>query len=165
MTIVAAAGQSGARRRLPWVLLALSVALNLFFIAGALWIRVHAPPPGGFEARFRQIPAELALDPQQKAAFDLYATHLRGSIGELHAAVEPVMHQIWAEVSKPDADETKIMALFDKVGAARRDFQSDLTQSTLAFLAKLSPEQRAKFVAIVQRRPRGWGHHPGNASR
>ena len=165
MTIVQAAGQSAARRRLPWVLLALSVALNLFFIAGALWIRMHGPPPGGFEARFRQMPAELALDPQQKAAFDLYAKHLRGRIGELHAAVEPMMRQIWAEIAKPDAEETKVIALFDKVGAERREFQRDLTNSTLAFLAKLSPEQRTKFVEIVQRRPRGWGHPPGNASR
>jgi uncharacterized membrane protein len=159
-------GQGAPRRRLPWILLALSVALNLFFIGGAVWIRMHPPPPGGFEARFRQMPAELALDPQQKAAFDRYARHLRGRIGELHAAIEPVMGQIWTEIAKPEADEASVAALFDKIGAERRSFQSDLTQSTLAFLATLSPDQRAKFVAIMERPPRGWGHRrPPGASR
>jgi Spy/CpxP family protein refolding chaperone len=153
-------GQTPVRRRLPWILLALSLALNLFFIGGALWIRMHLPPPGGIEARFHRMPAELGLDPQQKTAFEGYARQVRNRIGELHGATNPVMTRIWAEMARPDADEGKLTKLFDQVGADRHAFQRDLMRSTLAFLATLSPEQRAKFVAIMQRRPKGWGHRP-----
>jgi Spy/CpxP family protein refolding chaperone len=135
--------------------LALSVVLNLCFVGGALWTYFHAAPPPNFEARMRQMPAELALDPQQKEAFERYAGGVRARIQQMHEAVEPLLGDAWSEIAKPDADAAKIMALFSQAGEKRRGFQRDLTTETLSFLATLSPEQRVKFVEIARRRP----HH------
>jgi Spy/CpxP family protein refolding chaperone len=144
----------GSRQHLFWVILVLSLALNLCFIAGALWIRVQGPPlPTSPEERLQQIEPQLALDTQQKSAFDQYAQTVHSRIQSMHEAIEPLVGKAWSELAKSDADDAKIMQLFDQAGEQRRAFRRELGTATFAFLAKLSPEQRAKFVELARQRP------------
>ena len=154
MTAASVALRRGSRQHLFWVVLILSLALNLCFIAGALWIRVQGPPsPMTPEERLQQIEPQLALDAQQKAAFDQYAQTVRSRMESMREAIEPVVGKAWSELAKPDADEAKIMQLFDQAGEQRRAFRRELGTATFAFLAKLTPEQRAKFVDLARQRP------------
>ena len=145
------------RRHLLITLVAISVALNLFFIAGALWSRLQ-PPSGRAapEERYDQMAAELKLDAQQRTAFDRYVASMRGRVDEMRQQVDPLIGSAWDEVAKPQADEAKVMGLFDQATEKRRAFQRDLTTQTLAFLAVLSPEQRSKFVAMARERRAPW---------
>jgi Spy/CpxP family protein refolding chaperone len=144
------------------VALILSLALNLCFIAGALWIRVQGPPlPMSPEQRLQQIEPQLALDSQQKAAFDEYARTVRSRMQSMHEAIEPLVANAWSELAKPDADQTKIMQLFDQAGEQRRAFRPELVTATFTFLAKLTPEQRAKFVELARQRPWAKRHQDG----
>ena len=162
MTAVSIAMRPGSRRHLFWVILVLSLALNLCFIAGALWIRVQGPPlPMSPEQRLHQIEPQLALNPQQKAAFDEYARTVRSGMQSMREAVEPVVADAWSELAKPDADAAKVMLLFDQAGDQRRGFRRELGTATFAFLAKLSPEQRAKFVELARQRPWAKRHQDG----
>jgi Spy/CpxP family protein refolding chaperone len=152
----------GARQPLLWAALALSLALNLCFIGGALWIRFQGPPvPTGPEQRLQQIGPQLDLDPQQKLAFDHYGQALGAQMRSMHGAIEPIIGNAWAELAKPDADEAKIMQLFAQAGDQRRIFRRELVTSTLSFLATLSPEQRARFVELARQRPWGKRHQDG----
>jgi Spy/CpxP family protein refolding chaperone len=154
VTAASVALRPGSRRHLFWVALILSLALNLCFIAGALWIRVQGPPlPMSPEERLQQIEPQLALDSQQKAAFDQYARTVRSRMQSMHEAIEPSVGKAWSELAKPDADEAKIMQLFDQAGEQRRAFRRELGTATFAFLTKLTPEQRAKFVELARQRP------------
>ena len=155
MTSISTAARGAARSNLLRVLLTLSVVLNLCFVGGALWTYFHAPPPLDLEARMRQAPGELALDPRQREAFDRYASAVRAQLRQMHETVEPLLSDAWSEIAKPGADEAKITALFAAAGDKRRGFQRELTTETLSFMATLSPEQRLKFVEIARRRP----HH------
>lgn len=158
MTVASLAARGGVRQHLLSILLALSLALNLFFIAGALWIRVHGPPPPmNQEERLQYVGAQLALDPQQKQAFEQYsqALHLRMQV--MRKAVDPLISKAWSEVAKPDADESRMVELFEQAGQTRRAYMRELAPITLSFLAKLSPEQRAKFVELIHER--AWQHH------
>jgi Spy/CpxP family protein refolding chaperone len=159
------AAARGTRFHLVKALLALSVALNLFFVAGALWIRIHAPPPRiNPGQRLEEMAGELELGPQQKAAFTHYSQTMRERMQAMHEAVRLQVASAWSEVAKPQADEAKVMQLLDQAAETRRHFVHDLTTTTLAFLATLSPEQRAKFVALIHRGPRPWsqpGDHDG----
>jgi Spy/CpxP family protein refolding chaperone len=144
------------------VILVLSLALNLCFIAGALWIRVQGPPlPTSPEQRLQQIEPQLALNPQQKAAFDEYARTVRSRVQSMHEAIEPQVANAWSELAKPDADDAKVMQLFDQAGEQRRAFRRELGTATFSFLTKLSPEQRAKFVELARQRPWARGHQDG----
>jgi uncharacterized membrane protein len=162
VTAVSIALRPGSRRQLFRVILVLSLALNLCFIAGALWIRVQGPPlPLSPEQRLQQIEPQLALNPQQKKAFDEYARTVRSGMQSMREAAEPLVANAWSELAKPDADEAKVMLLFDQAGDQRRSFRRELGTATFAFLAKLSPEQRAKFVELARQRPWAKRHQDG----
>jgi len=150
--VASVAARGGVRPYLLWLILTLSLALNLFFVAGALWIHFNGPPVPNAEERLQRIGAQLGLDPHQKEEFEQYTEALRARMQAMRKAVGPLMHNAWAEVAKPDADEAKVLELFDEAGQTRRGFMRELAPVTLSFLAKLSPDQRAKFVELIQQR-------------
>lgn len=166
MILAQAAARGGARHHLLWVLLALSLALNLCFVAGAVWTRFHAPPPPIAAAeRLRQMADTLGLDAPQRAAFERYSQTMRERLESMRQTVRPLVREAWSEVAKPQANETKVMQLLDQAAQKRRGIVRELTTTTLSFLSILSPEQRAKFVELAHQRPRPWsppGDHPSH---
>ena len=165
MTLVSTAAPGATRHPLLWVALTLSLLLNLCFVAGALWIRIQGPPvPASPAERLQRIGAELALDPQQRQAFDQYSENVRAHMQRMRDTVEPLMTAAWSELAKPDADQATAARLFDEAGQARRSLQRELLTPTLTLLATLSPEQRAKFVELFHQRPRSWGQPPQRGS-
>ena len=158
MTFASAAARGATRHPLLWVALTLSLVLNLCFVAGALWIRIQGPAlPASPAERLQRIGAALALDPQQRQAFERYSETVRTHMQQMRETVEPMMSAAWAELAKPDADQATAARLFDEAGQTRRGLQRELLAPTLAFLATLSPEQRAKFVELFHQRPKAWG--------
>jgi Spy/CpxP family protein refolding chaperone len=165
VTVAATATRGTSRQHLLWVALILSLVLNLCFVAGALWIRIQGPPlPIGPEERLHRIGSELVLDPQQKQAFERYSETVRAHFQQMREAIEPLMNAAWSEMTKPDADEGKVLQLFGEAAQARRGFQREMITTTLSFLAALSPDQRAKFVQLFHQRPRSWGQPPSHAA-
>ena len=161
MMLAEPATHSAVRQHWWKVLLAVSLALNLFFVIGALWIRMHVPPlPLTPEDRLEQIAGDLSLDAYQRQAFVKYAKTMRGLFQSMHKAVGPLIASAWTEMSKPRADEAKIMQLFDQAAQQRRSFGHDITTTTLSFLATLSPGQRAQFIREMHQRPRRWSPPP-----
>jgi uncharacterized membrane protein len=149
------------RRHLIVTLVAISVALNLFFIAGALWTWLQPQPSRpATDQRYEQMAAELKLDAQQRAAFDRYVAAIRGRVDEMRQQVDPLIGGAWDEVAKPQADSARVNELFDQATEKRRAFQRDLTSQTLGFLAVLSPEQRGKFVQMARERRAPWFRRP-----
>jgi Spy/CpxP family protein refolding chaperone len=123
-----------------------------------LWIRIQGPAlPASPTERLQRIGAALALDPQQRQAFERYSETVRTHMQQMRETVEPMMSAAWAELAKPDADQATAARLFDEAGQTRRGLQRELLAPTLAFLATLSPEQRAKFVELFHQRPKAWG--------
>jgi uncharacterized membrane protein len=157
VTFASTAARGATRRPLLWAALTLSLVLNLCFVAGALWTRFQAPPPASPAERLQRVGAELALDRQQRQAFERYSEILRTHMQQMRETVEPMMSTAWAELAKPNADQATAARLFDEAGQARRSLQRELLAPTLAFLATLSPEQRAKFVELFHQRPKALG--------
>jgi uncharacterized membrane protein len=158
VTFASAAARGATRHPLLWVALTLSLVLNSCFVAGALWIRIQGPAlPASPAERLQRIGAALALDPQQRQAFERYSETVRTHMQQMRETVEPMMSAAWAELAKPDADQATAARLFDEAGQTRRGLQRELLAPTLAFLATLSPEQRAKFVELFHQRPKAWG--------
>ncbi|MBV8133156.1 MAG: periplasmic heavy metal sensor [Alphaproteobacteria bacterium] len=165
MTLASAATRGATRHPLLWVALTLSLVLNLCFVAGALWIRIQSPAvPVSPAERLQRVGTELALDPQQRQAFEQYSEIVRTHMLQMRETVEPLMSAAWAELAKPDADQATAARLFDEAGQARRGLQRELLVPTLTFLATLSPEQRARFVELFHQRPRSWGQPPQHES-
>ncbi len=144
-------------RRVLVILLILSAVLNLCFLAGAAWTRLHVPARwAGFEERYQRMATELNLEPPQRAGFDAYVAAMRIRTEKMHEQVTPLMNAAWDEIAKPQADAAQVMRLFDQADEKRREFQREATAKTLDFLAILSPAQRSKFVAIARERRSPW---------
>jgi Spy/CpxP family protein refolding chaperone len=165
VTFASTAARGAPRQHLLWVALILSLALNLCFVAGALWARIQGPPaPINIEERLQRVGEQLVLDPQQKQAFEHYSDTVRAHLQQMREAVEPLMNAAWSEMAKPDADEATVMQFFDQAAQTRRGFQHEMITTTLSFLAVLSPDQRARFIKLFHQRPRSWGQPPPRAA-
>jgi Spy/CpxP family protein refolding chaperone len=152
------------RARLPWILLAVSVALNIFFLAGAFWVRVHHGPhgePGGDpEHRIAAITKELSLDAKQREALERFVRSARQGGRQLREKNEPVLEQSWRELSKDNPDDAAIERAFSEATANRRAYQLEVSRSMRQFLATLSPDQREKFLSTLRERQRSRGARP-----
>ena len=145
-------------QRLGLIVLLLSLALNVCFIVGALWIRVQEPLDlQGPEGRYRRMAVELDLTAPQREGFDRYVAAMRTRTRRMHEQVAPLFGQAWDELAKPQPDEHAVMDLFDRATDKRHEFQREAVAQTLTFLAILSPAQRQKFLAIA--RPQRGSHH------
>jgi Spy/CpxP family protein refolding chaperone len=156
---------SARASRLPWVLLALSVALNLAFFAGFAWSRAHharfAGGPGGGMQRLERAAKELKLDPGQDAAWTefIQATRQRGrGLGDANG---PLIDSAWNELAKPNPDASAVEQAFQQASENRREFQRDTMSAMIRFLATLGPDQRLRFIEHA-RPPAPWQHgRPG----
>ena len=153
------------RRRLVIAVLLISAMLNVFFVGGAAWTRLHAPIRGvGAEQRYQQMAAELDLNAQQRIGFDRYVAAMQARTEKMHQEIRPLIAGTWDEMAKPDADLGQITGRFDEASEKWRQFQRESTAQTLDFLAILSPAQRSKFVVLARERRAPW-LRPRNAKK
>lgn len=154
----------GPRRSRLWIaLLAISLVLNLCFIAGAVWSRLHPPASRvDLTERYRQMAAQLDLDLQQRAAFDRYVGAIRGRTEQMRQDTDPLMNAAWEELAKPQPDMTRVENLFDEAAEKRRALQHETTAQTVQLLTALSPAQRAKFVTTMREWRAAWRQRSTN---
>jgi Spy/CpxP family protein refolding chaperone len=145
------AGQPGKTGRLVKVVLALSLALNVFFIGGLTYTKFVLERGRGMPP-LQALAGELNLTPDQRTTFREFAQTVRSGGMALREANLKLGAQIWDELSKPQPDQDKIAQVLSQVADNRRDFQTAVAKALLPFLANLTPEQRTKFIEIAKRR-------------
>ena len=144
--------------RLTQVLLALSLLLNCFVLAGFVWRSWIEPPhqqrPAGPPGPRGMSPIEalaqdLELDGTQRkdlrSVFDQYADARRERFRE----IQKVRDAMVTELQKPEFDLAKIDPLIDQITELRRDAQKQNMRSIAELASKLKPEQRTKLHKIL----------------
>jgi Spy/CpxP family protein refolding chaperone len=154
-----------SRPRLTAALLAVSVALNLCFVAGATWTRLKPPTATTTSDRFQRLGQSLDLSTPQQAIFDQYVTGLIARNNRVRVATEPLMDEAWAEIARPNPDETRVLQLLDDFSTQRHATWHETIRATLSLLATLTPEQKAKFLANEQVRRNAARHRRADDSR
>jgi uncharacterized membrane protein len=165
------------KARLPWILLALSLALNVFFVGGFVWTKTRASAAAAAQGeaataaafrpaeRLRAAAKELGLDPAQRAALETFVRAARQNARHLREQNQPLFDAAWAELAKANPDEAVLNRAFDEGVAHRRAYQAEMVRALREFLATLSDEQRAKALELMRRRPEpGGGGAPGGAA-
>jgi len=135
------------RHRLILAILAISLALNVCVIAAVIWNRATAPQTQTAGEWVRKLEASLDLNEQQRAAFKAYMAASRARNAQLRQDVEPMLEAAWAEIGKPQPDQSEVMRHFNDASTRWRASQAETIGATLSFLATLNPDQRAKFIA------------------
>jgi uncharacterized membrane protein len=147
-------------RTLPWVLLALSVALNAFFIGGHIYTRVAHR--GGHEERASALTERLGLNDQQRTAYRESRRSLGPKFRELRTEARSHVNKLWDEMAKPEPDAAVVDAELKALADMRLGFERDALASARTFMQMLTPEQRKAFAEYARDRFPG---PPGMGSR
>src|ERR671936_498952 len=105
MSSLAEAGMKAATRsRLLWLALALSLTLNVFFVAGLVWSQAaepRIPPPA---ERLARAASELNLSPDQRQAFEQFVQAVRQRTEQLRDSNQPLIQRVWDELATAHPD-------------------------------------------------------------
>lgn len=158
--------------RLTQVLLALSLLLNCFVLAGFVYRSWIAPPhwqgrmvaagQPGFRSPLEALSQDLKLDDSQKQAlkelFEQYGTSRHDRFRE----IQKVREAMSAELQKPEFDTARIDALVEQMTGLRAEQQKENLRSIAQLSPQLRPEQRDELHKILaERYGGGWGGRPG----
>ncbi|MHA1536845.1 MAG: periplasmic heavy metal sensor [Alphaproteobacteria bacterium] len=140
-------------RVLPWVLLVLSLALNVFFVGGNVYTRMLVErvekSPG---ERARIVARRLALDTRQREAFGDLRAKIRSRSQKYRAASRGSAARIWAEIAKDRPNKRVIERNLRTLSKNRLAFQTQASAIAIDFLARLDSEQKKLFLALAKQR-------------
>jgi Spy/CpxP family protein refolding chaperone len=155
---------------LPWVLLALSLALNLFFVAGFFWSRNAIAMWRDPAARFEMVADRLDLTDPQRTQFREAMEALKSKgFGRMEEHRE-MRREIVDMALQPNPDRAAILARMEEISRERMQAMTEALDTMLPVLASLTPDQRAELKELIEeRRERrgrgrgwGWGHWGGH---
>jgi len=152
MTTLAESGQKAGRRgRLLWIALALSLTLNVCFLAGLAWMHIHAPASP--IVRMRHFGDSLNLNNDQRQAYDQFLRTLRLRGRFTRESNQPLIQNLWSEIGKPTPDTAAIAKLADQVNSNREGFLREVSAALDTFIKTLTPEQRALLASKAKAPP------------
>lgn len=157
--------------RVIQVLLALSLLLNTFFVAGFVfrsWLaplpfehRMPPPPPGPRPTMLEAVTRELNLEDAQRQAlhgvFEQYNKDRREGFRE----IQRLRDEIIAEYKRVPLDQARIDPLIDKLGVLRTDQQKETLRAFAQVEVQLKPEQRERLHQVLADRLSGPPRPPG----
>ncbi|HXV23362.1 MAG TPA: Spy/CpxP family protein refolding chaperone [Alphaproteobacteria bacterium] len=145
------------KRWLPWVLLAVSLALNIFFVAGFFWTRSAIAMWHDPERRVELVADRLDLTEPQRAQFRQAMEALKSKGFPGREGRRQMRREIIDMALKPDPDRAAILARMETISRERVQSMAEALDIMLPFLATLTPEQRTELRELIEQRRRGWG--------
>ena len=136
------------KKTLPWILLAASVAFNVFVLVGML--RAHSRPrrmktPEGLARRLAE---ELEMDAQQEAECIAWARKVSAARTAFEKGIDERHQKFWAEIVKDHPDEAVLQEFLQSQGAdPRRRFVSHMRD----LMKILRPEQRRQAAEFFSK--------------
>ncbi len=165
------------RKHLAWILLGLSVALNVAFVVGFVHARYFAEPsplvdlrPGsgvgapapmptinkpGPGASPQEVARELGLSDGQLRGLRLMIVEQRRRAVPIVREMVQQRDVLVAELAKERPDATVIDRALDRIGQLRTQLQKDGVQAALSFAETLPAEQRNRFRRVMVNRAMG----------
>lgn len=134
------------KAKLPWILLAVSLAFNVFFAVGYFQAKGRMAKRRTFKGRARIIARKLNLDDHQQQAFESFL----GEFDQLRKDRAPQRDAFMAELIKDKPDE-KLLEEHVAGEAARKRRLAKLALRR-KFIGLLTPQQREQFVQLVKKR-------------
>jgi uncharacterized membrane protein len=150
MTSIAESGQRATGRgRWLRIGLAVSLTLNVCFVAGLVWSKLAFHPPMPPMERIQRLGQTLGLDDGQRLAFDQFVRVIRLRGRFARESNQPLLQQLWGEIGKPTPDDGAVAHLGDQIETNRVAFQKEASAALMDFIKTLKPDQRAKLAGIV----------------
>lgn len=140
------------RSKLPWFLLAASVALNLFFVAGVIYPQVmgHRHGPQGRDPVARAA-EDFSLNDRQVAALEALREQIAERRREGRDRRDGFRTIILDALRQPAFDRAALAQALEQRREGSSDMILDVTEDLHGFLAGLAPEQKEAFLDRVAR--------------
>jgi len=134
------------KAKAPWILLAVSLAFNIFFAVGYVHAKGRMAKRRGFKGRARIVARKLKLDDRQQQELE----SIFGEFDQLRKDRAPQRDAFMAELIKDEPDE-KLLEEFMAGEAAKTRRLAKLALMR-KFIRLLTPQQREQFVQLVKKR-------------
>jgi Spy/CpxP family protein refolding chaperone len=134
------------KAKIPWILLAASLAFNVFFAGGYVHAKGRMAKSRGFKGRARVIARKLKLDDRQQQAFE----GILGEFDQLRKDRAPERDAFMAELIKDEPDE-KLLEEFMAGDSAKMRRLANLALMR-KFIGLLTPQQREHYVQLIKKR-------------
>jgi hypothetical protein len=134
------------------VFLAVSVALNVSFVAGFLYVGRQLRALETREGRAEWAAGRLRLDRTQRQAFLREQAAWRSEVEEVQRRHRAEMDAFWQEAVKDGADPGSLRARLLPLLDAQRQAAADGVDDLLRVFATLTPAQRRALVEILRKR-------------
>ncbi len=160
-----------------WLMLAVSVLFNVFFVAGYMQARseqagdeaVATAGNNENEARgessedrmTRMVTRELDLTPEQQDVFAQLHHERSEDAQEFRASIELLQRQVMRELEKPEPDVDAMQRLAEQQGELHRRSRQLEAGRFSRFVEVLSPDQREKLLRHMRGGPDGRRHRGG----
>ncbi len=141
--------------RLPQVLLALSLLLNCFALAGFVyrtWIEpphLQRPAGGRGMSPLEALAQDLKLEDSQRQELRSVFEHYTDARRDRFREIQKVRDAMVTELQKPEFDMGKIDPLIEQITRLRADAQKENMRAIAEMASKLKPEQREKLHKIL----------------
>lgn len=136
-------------RRWWWVLLAVSITANVFFLGGLgfrYWERSRPPPERG------QMAERLKLTADQQQAFQALRHASREHGRAMARENRAIADSFWDSAAAPHADRARLESMMERMLNGRRELQRTQLRAALDFADRLDARQRAEFIAVIRQR-------------
>ncbi len=144
------------RARLPWILFAISLTLNIA-IAGTIGWHVWHDNDDHMVDRSPVMRAAGALKLQaaQREKLDQFRQASRQSIEAMRQNVRPLRRAMIGELAKSKPDLAAVDQLIDQINGEEAKVQKTMARAFADFHASLTPEQRLEFRKTLRERAGG----------
>ncbi len=143
------------RTKLPWILFAGSLLLNLFFAGGVIYSKMTADRlregPG---ARLDFVVDELGLSPDERESLMALRAAAREEREAMREEGQPLRQALVEEMRRDSLDEARVRDLLIQRSRLYVDYLNGMMGETHAFLGELEPEKRQEFLAMMERERR-----------
>ena len=134
------------KAKVPWILLAVSLAFNVCFTVGYVQAKGRMAKRRGFKGRARILARKLDLNDRQQKEFE----SILGEFDQLRKERAPERDAFLTELIKDEPDE-KVLGEYAAGEAAKTRRLANLALMR-KFVALLTPQQREQFVQLVKKR-------------
>jgi len=144
------------RSKVLWFLLAASLALNVFFVAGvirpqlAIWphlMGMEHPHPPMWRDPVADAAEEFSLDERQVAALQAVRQHIVDRRKDSRGDRDSFQALILDALAQPTFDRAALAQALDQRRNGFGDTILDMTEDLHGFIADLSPDQKTAFLA------------------
>lgn len=133
------------RTKLPWILLAISMVLNVFAVGGFIYAKQRGDGRMMRHSVIMESTGDLNLTAAQKDAFEKMRNDIRKSSSDIRDEMRPLRRELLSELAKPQPDFSAVDRKIDDLGDVQGKRFKAMVRAVHEFQQTLSPEQQEKF--------------------